>query len=191
MNASDLYYSLNPSPLTEFGKHFSDFQTSAFRLEMLSKYTVTEEAEVFDSFLAGQPGPPADFNQGWRDLLTEGRSAGKSFSRVRIIDGALSRYLKFELQWAYPGNIRAGEDIRFIHRPEVAPFDTFVPILQDYWLFDEQTCFLMEYDYCGTFLGVIKVPENLVTYYIALMNEVKRRSLSIEELLKNQTEALS
>lgn len=184
MNPIELHYSLKPFPLSEFGSYFTNFSKSAFRLEMLSVFNVPDEVEPLKSFLAGQSEPPADYNKEWREIQSSAKAAGKEFSRVRVIDGLLSNYLKFEISWAYPGNVAAGEDIRFIIRDEIQPFSTPVPILKDYWLFDESACFLMDYDYRGTFLGVTKLPEEFIKHYIDLMNETKKLSIPMNDALK-------
>ena len=183
MNSIKFYSDLEKFPLSEFGKHFSNFRKTAFRLEQLSMFNVEEEREAIQKIRSGEP-MPEDFNKEWLDILLSAQTAGKEFSRVRVIDGKLTEYQKFEINWGYKRSIKFGEDIRFIIRPEISLFETPVPITKDFWLFDEQHCFLMEYDYCGTFLGVTKVPDDSVQLYVDLMNETKGASIPFDEATK-------
>jgi hypothetical protein len=185
MNSIELHSSLKPTPLTEFSSYFTDFRKSAFRLELLSVYNVPQEEEPLREFAAGKLRPPSDYNHKWRETIATAKSTGKDFSRVRVIDGPLSSYLRFEIMWPYSVNVPAGEDIRFIIRKEIGPFATTVPILKDYWLFDESVCFLMDYDYRGTFLGVAKLPDDITQPYIELMHEAKESSIEMSEALKH------
>jgi hypothetical protein len=181
MNPIEIHSSLKSFPLPEFGGYFSNFKKSAFRLELLSRYNVPDETEDYKKFLAGQSEPPDDYLKDWRSVITSAKASGKEFRRVRVVDGSLSNYLKFEIAWAYRGNIVAGEDIRFIIRTEIQPFNTSVPILKDYWLFDDAECFLMDYDYCGTFLGISRVPTEIVQHYVALKGEAEKLSIPSSE----------
>lgn len=181
MNSIDFFYSLRPHPLPDFGKHFSSCKKSAFRLELLSIYTVPEEEKAIALYLAGDPEPPADFNKEWIDILERANRDSVKFSRVRVIDGPLTDYIRFEFDWGYRKNIKFGEDIRFLMRDKIGPFQTPVPVLKDFWLFDDQDCFLMEYDYYGRFLGVTKVPSEHVGSYITLVNEAKQASISFKD----------
>lgn len=184
MTPIELHYSLRPTPIPEFSSYFGDFSKSAFRLELLSVFNVPQEEEALRHFRGGQLTPPRDYNQKWRDIISAAKIGGKEISRVRVIDGPLTDYLRFEISWPYPVNISAGEDIRFIIRKNLGPFATQVPILKDYWLFDDSTCFLMDYDYQGTFLGVSKVPQELTQFYLDLKNEARKSSVPIDEALR-------
>jgi hypothetical protein len=181
MNSTDFFYSLTPFPLSDFGNYFDNFKKSAFRLELLSSYNIPEEKESYNLFLNGITEPPKDFNKEWYETLSSAKHRKKEISRVRVIDGRLTNYIKFEILWAYKRSILEGEDIGFILRPEIDIFQTPVPILKDFWLFDEADCFLMEYDYVGTFLGTTRVPESVLPVYIDLMKEVKALSVPFDK----------
>jgi hypothetical protein len=136
--------------LEEFGALFTTFQRSAFRLETLPVYSVTEddEAEAFRRFCAGQPQPPQD--RDWPRLVSSAVAAGKRMERVRLVSQPLSDYLRFELSWGYPDNIAAGEDIRIL--PVVGDLPAGI-MDHDYWLFDDTIVVRMEDDDEGRFIG--------------------------------------
>lgn len=134
--------------MDQFGRLFTDFDSSATRIETLDTYTVEEERENFADYLAGRPMPP-DRNQEWAANIKACANAGKYMGRVHIIDHVLSPYLQFEIDWYYAVNGAAGEDIRFIFRENV-PDLTYT----DTWLFDEKTVVDLSYDAEGSLLYV-------------------------------------
>ena len=40
-------------------------------------------------------------------------------------------------------------------------FNTEVPILKDFWIFDDQSGFVIEYNILGRFLGVNRIPKKI------------------------------
>lgn len=138
----------------ELGRLFSTFERSAFRLECLSAYAVTEdaEAEAFRLWLAGEQ--PAKKDRDWPKLVASATASGKSMQRVRIIR-VMTDYLRFELSWGYPDNVAAGEDIRIL---ELRPSESLVDMPnEDYWLFDDAIMVRLEYDGAGRFLRAVAV----------------------------------
>jgi hypothetical protein len=120
----------------ELGRLFSTFERSAFRLECLPTYAVTEdaEAEAFRLWLAG----------------------GQPPKKARVIR-AMTAYLRFELSWGYPDNVAAGEDIRIL---ELRAGESLAGMPEvDYWLFDDATMVRLEYDGAGRFLRPVEVDD--------------------------------
>jgi hypothetical protein len=177
MPLSEWFTKLDWYPLKDFGAFFGSFRETAFRLELLPVFSVPEEKEYFNRFLTDptQP-PPTEFNQKWLNCLGEAKSKGKEFIRIRVVDGEPTSYLKFEIQWAYSRSILEGENVRFILRDEPVPFHCDVPALKDFWLFDNEIGFLMEYDYLGRFFGVKKIPDPNLESYLSLKEELLNSS---------------
>lgn len=140
----------------DFGKLFTTFRRTAFRLETLPLYDVTEDAEreAFRRFCDGQPRAPQD--REWPKLVASMVAAGKAMQRVRIVRLPLSTYEQFELAWGYPDNIAAGEDIRIL--PVVGTWPDGI-MEHDYWLFDDAIAVAMNYDSDGRFLGPAEVSD--------------------------------
>lgn len=184
LNSVQSYLLLKEISQKEFSQLFENFKDTAFRLELLNTYHIEEELEAFCLFKKGLLKPPSDFNKEWQNLLLQSIKNNKSFSRVRVIDGELTDYQKFEILWGFKKNIEKGEDIRFVIRPKLSTFNSSVPILKDFWLFDSAICILIEYDYLGNFLGVKKVPESLSPLYIDLANEVRKISVNFDKGLE-------
>jgi hypothetical protein len=133
----------------ELGKLFESFRYSAFRLECLPAYAVTEddESEAFRLWLAGERPPQKE--REWPKLCASAVAVQKSMQRVRLATQPLSEYLCFEMEWGYPANVAAGEDIRILdHEPAGL-------LKVDFWLFDDTTAVVLEYDDDGQFLRAV------------------------------------
>jgi hypothetical protein len=135
----------------EFGRLFTTFERSAFRLETLSQYLVAEEAAEFADFQAGRPLPRrTPENNPWLRMIAEDTAAGKHWHRVHVVTHPLSAYLRYELG-CYPDSAAAGEQIFLADRdahPQLAALDH-----EDFWLFDDQIVVCMRYDEQGRWLG--------------------------------------
>ncbi|GAA4241059.1 hypothetical protein GCM10022254_68400 [Actinomadura meridiana] len=132
--------------MDEFGLLFTEFASSATRIETLGVYTVDEERANLEHYTAGKPLPP-DRNEEWAGNIRERVAAGAYMGRVHIIDHTLTPYLQFEIDWYYAVNGAAGEDIRFIFREDVPDV-----VYTDTWLFDEEIVVDLGYDEEGRLL---------------------------------------
>ena len=143
----------------ELGKLFESFRYSAFRLECLPSYDVTEddEAEALQLFRHGRPEPPWRKDRAWLQTVRAAKQRGAQMQRVRLVESPLTNYQRFQCAWGYPANVTAGEDIRILdHRPSGL-------LAVDYWLFDDTTAVVLEYDDAGRFLVPV-VAETLQPY---------------------------
>lgn len=129
---------------------FDGFQRSAYRLEGLQRYRDASEEDPLRAFLAGEPRPPLPGKDGWTARIRAVRGAGKTMSRVHVVDEPLSDYLRFELGWSYPPNVAAGEDIRIM--PRSVADDLGLPA-RDYWLFDDTALLWVDYTPAGERTG--------------------------------------
>ncbi|HUQ56910.1 DUF6879 family protein [Lentzea sp.] len=134
--------------MDQFGELFLDFTRSATRIETLPVYSVEEEREQIEHYLAGEPLPP-DRNEQWAANIRKCVADGKYMGRVHIIDHVLTPYLRFEIDWYYAVNGPAGEDIRFIYREDV-PDVTYT----DTWLFDDTVVVDLSYTEEGELLYI-------------------------------------
>lgn len=128
---------------------FKSFEREAFRLEVLDEYAIPSSAENLRAFLSGEP-QPADYNAAWVETVRAATRAGKRMYRVHIVSRPLTDYLRYELGWGYTKNMTGGEEFFILdvtERPnplEGAP---------DFWIFDETSPVVMQYDEEGAFLG--------------------------------------
>jgi hypothetical protein len=137
-----------------FGRLFTDIHSSWFRLETLQHYDVEYEREDLAAFLRGEP---IDTNPGpWQATLRDHVSAGRQLARVHVLEEPLSDYVRYELA-AYVPNVDAGEDVRVIavrngEWPEDVP-------RHDFWLFDDERLWLMDYDPQGRFQATRRIDD--------------------------------
>ncbi|MEU1814000.1 DUF6879 family protein [Streptomyces roseifaciens] len=149
----------------EFGRLFETFERTAFRLETLDEYDIEEEREEFAQFLAGGDMGPEWADNPWVRSMTD---KGKRVSRVHVLRSPLTDYLRYELS-AYPGNIKAGEEIGIIDLSEqtVAGLPD-----HDFWLFDDRDVYRMHYTEAGTFVGAELLPADRLPEYRAYRDRV-------------------
>ncbi|MFD9445905.1 DUF6879 family protein [Streptomyces sp. NPDC060006] len=133
-----------------FLRLFQDAAHTAFRLEVRTAYGIPEEDEPYRRFLNGDD-PGTDWFEPWLNLMREETGHGKRVERVRVIDQPPSDYLRF-LLWGTPYNLAAGEDIRYLTRPEAQR--QALPGY-DYWLFDSRTVARLQFGEHDRFLGVL------------------------------------
>jgi Family of unknown function (DUF6879) len=129
-----------------FGQLFTNVRRAWFRLETLQRYDVPYEHDDLARFLRGEPieataGP-------WQAMSREHVAAGRELARVHVIEEPLSDYVRYELH-AYAPNLDAGEDVRLIPVRHGA-WPTGLP-QHDYWLFDDERLWLMDYDPAAAF----------------------------------------
>ncbi len=141
---------------------FRSFKHTAYRLETLQTYDVSYEIEPYRAFLAGQPRPHDPSKNAWTAMLAESAAAGKIVRRVHLVNEPLTDYLRYELEWSYPPNVEAGEDIHILPSKGVPPGDLSLLVLNrvsDYWLFDSSDLWVMQYDRDGAFVYIQQVSD--------------------------------
>jgi hypothetical protein len=141
----------------ELGTLFESFRRSAFRLETLPEYNVPQEAESVAAWRAGKPKPASQAGRAWLTTVRNAAARGARMQRVRLVETPLTEYQERQFAWAYPENSEAGESILIL--------DHDVPGLLrvDFWLFDDETAVVMEYDDAGRFLRPV-VAETVAPY---------------------------
>lgn len=159
---------------------FSNFKTSAKRLELLQEYHVGEEWENFEKYRKGFPVPLFDEQKQWNEQIREWKNQGKTVERIRLIDSPVSDYVKFEIEIGYLPSALCGQNVKFVSRKK---FNQNNPdkIKKDFWIFDDSIVFEMNYDEKGSFLGG-QVVEG--SPYIKLYNDLSSHTVSLENIIK-------
>lgn len=136
----------------DFNDLFRYFTATAFRLEAQPVYTVTDERESFEEFLAGEPRPVTEFAfyAAWLAKIRAATHAGKRVERVRVLEEPPTDYQRWEL-WSGQYNIAAGETIRYITRSRA--LEIGLPVTDDWWLFDSKKLATMRFSENGEPLG--------------------------------------
>jgi hypothetical protein len=144
----------------EFDALFASFKHTAYRLETLQAYDVSYEIKPYRAFLVGQPRPRDAAKNSWTAMLKDAAASGKTVQRVHLVNEPLTDYLRYELEWSYPPNVEAGEDIRVLPA-DLAPAPSLATLgtLDDYWLFDSSDLWVMRYDHEGRFEYIRQVSD--------------------------------
>jgi hypothetical protein len=141
----------------DLGQLFESFTVSAFRLETLPEYLVPQDVEWLRLFRQGSPRPPERDSRPWLQTVRDANARGARMQRVRTVETPLTEYQRFQFSWGYPENMEAGEQISILdHKPDGL-------LVVDFWLFDNTTAVVLEYDDQGRFLRPV-VAETLAPY---------------------------
>jgi hypothetical protein len=144
--------------MPDLGWWLENFKESAFRLERCPSYNMPEEAEMLAAFKRGEKVQLPE-NHPWPPLVKRQCSAGKVMQRARVVSRPPTEYERFELS-LYPHSIEASEQICVYERgsiPEIFRYEV------DFWLFDNHTVYILNYDAEGHFLGT-EPAYDMVTY---------------------------
>ena len=160
--------------MPDLGWWLENFKESAFRLERCPSYNLPEEAEMLAAFKRGEKVQLPE-NHPWPPLVKRQCSAGKVMQRARVVSRPPTEYERFELS-LYPHSIEAGEQICVYERgsiPEIFRYEA------DFWLFDNHTVYILNYDAEGHFLGT--EPAYDVVTYRRIRDLALERSIPLAE----------
>ncbi len=146
----------------DWQRFFDGFRRSAWRLELQPVYTMPQEADNLSRWRAGER-LPDDHWSSWMDRVAGYRAAGRSIGRVHVVRRPLSDYIRFEFDWYYRPQVKAGEEIGILDltsKPDPGLPD------HDFWLFDEQQVVKMLYRPDGTQIGRELVEEPDIEAYV-------------------------
>jgi len=156
---------------------FTNFKKEAFRLELLQKYDVEFERESFLEFLKTGKLVADKTTNAYSELITKAKKRGAEMKRIHVIKLPLSDYLLFEIA-AYKFNIDSGEKVYLLLQEDFERFRS--KINYDFWLFDDNVIFKMNYDVEGKFLGLDEVTED-ISEFIELKNKLLSEATLLEK----------
>jgi hypothetical protein len=135
---------------------------TAYRLELLDRYDAASERDDLAWYLQGDPAAPMAQRRPWLDRLRAEAQSGIVNQRVHVLRTPLTDYLRFECEWGYVFNSRAGEDILIL---DLAERDAPAGLPDhDYWLIDDAHAIRMHY-HDGRFVGADPAaPADLLLY---------------------------
>jgi hypothetical protein len=139
------------------------FQAEAFRLETLDVYGVSRLGGHFRAFLDGEPQPEEFRNSPWVSTIRRAIQSGKRMYRVHILARPLTDYLRYELSWGYQRNMAAGEEFFILDTTsQPNPLEK----VSDFWMFDESTVEIMNYEPDGKYVGSETLPQGRTPEFI-------------------------
>lgn len=167
----------------DFADAFSTFRRSAFRLEWLQNYQNEEEQKLLQVFLKEGPSKsrPSEFND-WCAEIANGRANGKLFQRVRRVEFPLTEYTRFEISDGYRFSVEVGEDVRVLEGSHTnLNLPNHENEVKDFWIFDDNLCFELEYDHQGCFVAVHKVEGTRLLFNITLKAKALAASVELKK----------
>ncbi|MFE7544900.1 DUF6879 family protein [Streptomyces platensis] len=141
--------------LDEFGKLFTTFKHTAWRLETRRRYASDEGTATYAQFTRGEPVVWDDVDSEWCSKRREQSALGKRFERVRIVDSPPSPGQLYLLDNA-KRNSAVGEDIRNLSRAEAEQLQ--LPE-EDFWIFDSRFVALLNFDGSDNLIDVELITE--------------------------------
>jgi hypothetical protein len=156
-----------------------------FRLETLDLYEVRTDGSDFDRYVRGEPGPDMARKQPWMERLAEDAASGLHNYRVHVLRSPLTPYLRYECEWGYAFNSKAGEDIRILDLAERP--SPLALVDEDFWLMDDATVVRMHYD-AGRFLGAEVLPAKVLPRYRAARDAAWQAAIPFDEYWKAHRE---
>ncbi|OZM82628.1 DUF6879 family protein [Pseudonocardia sp. MH-G8] len=169
---------------SEFDSLFDRFETSVARLEALPAYAVGgAEAERLSAYRQGRARPLRSVvTDPWlARMAISTLTAGKSWTRVRVVDEPLTDYQRYQLQ-SYRESQAVGEQVQIAPRSQVGDVGT------DFWLFDEHgdqpRAVLMHYHSDGRLdrREIVEHREQIADL-VALLRRVAVRAVPLNEFL--------
>jgi hypothetical protein len=169
----------------ELGELFRTFRRSAFRLETRDRYNAPAEQAAIRRFLAGDPDEEYLQAHPWYDLTWAAAAERRPFSRVRVVTVPLGEYSHYAL-WSARGNLRAGEDIRYLDRDRAAGLGLPVRPPLDAWLFDDERVAILRFDDDDVFIGA-ELLDNPATVeqHIRWRDIARNASVSRDEFIRS------
>lgn len=98
----------------EFNAAFDEFRVSAFRLECLQTYAVSEEDARLRAFRKGLPRPERSIRTSpWLQRIAATTIGAKRWTRVRLVRHPLTEYTRYELI-GFVESVAVGDEIRIV-----------------------------------------------------------------------------
>lgn len=137
----------------------------AFRVELLSRYSVASDGRDYDRWLAGEPEPTRDRKEAVLQGIRDRAAAGLVVERVKVMADPRTDYDRYACEWGYAYNGPAGERIRVWDLAE-HPLPGGI-VDHDFWLFDDDAVLAMHYDRDGRFAGATRPGVDELPAYLA------------------------
>lgn len=154
-----------PLSSERFDELFVGATKSVFRLETLSVYNPVSEAAALESYLAGDPCPRVGVTTPYMRTVEDQTGRGVRRFRVHVVQGPLTDYLRYEMEWGYTFTSQAGEEILILDTAEHRSPEGLVN--EDFWFFDDTHVVRMDYRDDGEILGKELLEEPDLEHYRA------------------------
>jgi hypothetical protein len=174
--------------MNNFDKYCRSAKKSIFRLEGRAEYRAPGEQENIAQWKQGKL--DLDSNklcQQWMASLKNAKTKKIAVQRVRVAPKPLSDYIKFEIDVWRKYSSQNGEKFLFL---ECGEYQKIIAGLgfnpKDFWLFDDKTLLIFNYDKTGQFSGEILITDGeMIRRYSDLKYKLLQKSVPVGSFLKN------
>lgn len=142
-------------------------QRDLIRIETLDRYDVASDDDDFHRYVRGATEPKSPAREPWYQRLRDEAAEGKTRRRVWVGRTPLGPYPRYEMEWGFTYNIRAGEDIRILDVTEVPSVESILQV-GDFFVADRTHVARHLYDDQGRVQGSASVGADAAAAYIAL-----------------------
>jgi hypothetical protein len=154
--------------IPDLGEHLIDrHRVDLLRVQTLDYYGVPSDNEDYLRYVNGEFSALSQYWEPWHKQLRDGRAVGKIWRNVHVVNLPLSDYLRYQFEWCYADNVRAGMDVRILDttaHPEAARIFT----ARDFYVIDGLEAVEMRYAGDGTYLGAVSAPSASTNPYVTV-----------------------
>lgn len=160
----------------EWARAITDFEHTAFRLELQPRYDEPGEAEAVQRFVGGDRSLPVDDpeEQAWLAYVEDRTSQGQRIERVRVVEDPPTDYQRW-LRWVSQLTVAAGEAQRYLTRARAHEIGLLPAAgTEDWWLLDSCRLVVMRFDSHGR-----RIENELVTDPARVVRACAWRDLAV------------
>jgi hypothetical protein len=89
--------------------------------------------------------------------------------------------VRFEVLWGYRFSVPAGEVVRTVRDyPKFVTIGAASIAVKDFWFFDEELAFVLDYDDRGRFRRLLKVADTALPAFVALKSRLLEGSAALD-----------
>ncbi|MFA6375880.1 MAG: DUF6879 family protein [Candidatus Paceibacterota bacterium] len=173
--------------MNNFDKSWRSAKTSIFRLEGRPAYKVAGEQKNIAEWKKGELDLGGDKEwQKWMVLLKSAQTKKIAVQRVRVVPSPLPDYIKFEIDSWQKYSVKNGETFFFLDAKDYQEIITACGFnSKDFWLFDDQSLLIFNYDKSGQFTGEILIADGgMARRYSELKSKFLKKSLPLDQFVK-------
>ena len=148
-----------------------------FRFEALQNYDVPQEVGTYSKFIKTGEVSFSEDDKEWWSFIKNKKSNNIKTERVRLLKFPITDYSFFELM-VHQMSVICGDEIKIILSNEFNKLD--VPI-QDFWLINNETVLIMNYDDTGKYIG-FDVVKNDVNKYVEYKDKLLQNSVNLYKI---------
>lgn len=155
-------------------------QRDLIRIETLDRYDVDSDEDDYRRYTMGEAQPASPYREPWYNRLRDEAAQGKTRRRVWVGRTPLGTYPRYEMEWGFAYNVRAGEDIRIL---DVSAHPAGEEILRvgDFYVADGTHVARHLYDDQRRVLGSAAVGADAATAYVALAEAAWQMATPFEQ----------